>query len=97
MSGYDDDIDASVRLSMTNGPVVQEHIDFESKYVKALREVAKQLFEDVDEVRDLWMTSEIPIKRENLSVDKDGNPHHTITDLIYSKYIETDKEIVIQL
>jgi len=97
MSGYDDDIDASVRLSMTNGPVVQEHIDFESKSVKELHKVAKQLFEDVDEVRDLWMTSETPVRREDLSVDKDGNPYHTITDLIYSKYVETDKEINIQL
>jgi len=97
MSGYDDDIDASVRLSMTNGPVVQEHIDFESKSVKELHKVAKQLFEDVDEVRDLWMTSETPVRREDLSIDKDGNLYHALTDLIYSKYVETDKEINIQL
>jgi hypothetical protein len=96
MSGYDDDIDASVRLSITNGPVVQEHIDFESKSVKALREIPKQLFEDVDEVRDLWI-SESPVKREDLSVDEDGNSYHAITELIYSKYVEDDKEINIQL
>jgi hypothetical protein len=96
MSGYDDDIDASVRLSITNGPVVQEHIDFESKSAKALREIANQLFDDLDEVRDLWM-GEAPVKREDLSVDKDGNPYHAVTSLIYSKYVEDDKEINIQL
>ena len=96
MSGYDDDIDASVKLSMTNGPVVQEHIDFESNSAKALREIANQLFDDLDEVRDLWM-SEAPVKREDLSVDKDGNPYHAVTSLIYSKYVEEDKEINIQL
>jgi hypothetical protein len=96
MSGYDDDIDASVRLSITNGPVVQEHMDFESNSTKALRKIADQLFDDLDEVRDLWM-SEPPFKREDLSVDKDGNPYHAVTSLIYSKYVGEDKEIVIQL
>jgi hypothetical protein len=96
MSGYDGDLDTSVRLSITNGPVVQEHIDFESKSVEALQEVANQLFDDVDEVRDLWI-SEAPVKREDLSVDKDGNPYHAVTNIIYSKYVGEDKEIVIQL
>ena len=96
MSGYDDDIDISVRLSITNGPVVQEHIDFESKSVEDLHKVAKQLFDDVDEVRDLWI-SEAPVKREDLSIDKDGNPYHVLTELIYSKYEGNDKEINIQL
>jgi hypothetical protein len=96
VSGYEDDIDISVRLSITNGPVVQEHIDFESNSATAVEEVAKQLFDDVDEVRDLWI-SEPPIKREDLSVDKEGNPYHALTELIYSKYVEEDKEINIQL
>jgi hypothetical protein len=96
MSGYDDDIDASVRLSITNGPVVKEHINFESKSAKALREIANQLFDDLDEVRDLWI-NEAPVRREDLSVDEDGNPYHVITELIYSKYVEDDKEINIQL
>jgi hypothetical protein len=96
MSGYDDDIDASVRLSITNGPVVQEHIDFESKSVKALEQIANQLFDDIDDVRDMWI-SEAPVKREDLSVDKDGNPYHVVTNIIYSKYVENDKQISIQL
>ena len=96
MSGYEDEIDASVRLSITNGPVVQEHIDFESKSVKALEELAIQLFDDIDEVRDMWI-SEAPIKREDLSVDKDGNPYHTLTQIIYSKYVGDDKDVFIQL
>ena len=96
MSGYDDDIDASVRLSITNGPVVQEHIDFESKSVKSLQAVAKQLFDDVDEVRDLWI-NEVPVRKEDLSVDKDGNLYHTITSIIYSKYVELNKEVVVKL
>ena len=96
MSGYDDEIDASVRLSITNGPVVQEHIDFESKSAKAIEGAAVQLLDDVEEVRDMWI-SEAPVKREDLSVDKDGNPYHTITQIIYSKYVESDKEISIQL
>lgn len=96
MSGYDDDIDATVRLSITNGPVVQEHIDFESKSVKAIKKVANQLFDDVDEVRDIWL-NDGPIGRDVLSVDKDGNPYHALTEIIYSKYVESDKEIKIQL
>ena len=96
MSGYDDDIDVTVRLSVTNGPVVQEHLEFESNSVTALKEIASQLFDDVDEVRDLW-TNEVPVKREDLSVDKDGNPYHAVTNIIYSKYVGEDKEIVIQL
>jgi hypothetical protein len=96
MSGYDGDLDTSVRLSITNGPVVQEHIDFESNSATALEAVASQLFDDVDEVRDLWI-SEAPVKREDLSVDKDGNPYHAVTNIIYSKYVGEDKEIVIQL
>lgn len=96
MSGYDDDVDASVRLSVTNGPVVEEHIDFESKSAKAIEGAAVQLLDDVEEVRDMWI-SEAPVKREDLSVDKDGNPYHTITQIIYSKYVESDKEISIQL
>jgi hypothetical protein len=75
---------------------VQEHIDFESKSVEDLHKVAKQLFDDVDEVRDLWI-SEAPVKREDLSIDKDGNPYHVLTELIYSKYEGNDKEINIQL
>jgi hypothetical protein len=96
MSGYDDDIDVSVRLSVTNGPVVQEHIDFESDSVTALKVIANQLFDDVDEVRDLWFSG-APVRREDLSVDEKGNPYYTLTELMYSKYVGEDKEIRIQL
>jgi hypothetical protein len=96
MSGYDDDIDVSVRLSVTNGPVVQEHIDFESDSVAALNVIANQLFDDVDEVRDLWFSG-APVRREDLSVDEKGNPYYTLTELMYSKYVGEDKEIRIQL
>ena len=96
MSGYDGDVDVTVRLSVTNGPVVQEHLEFESNSVTALREIANQLFDDVDEVRDLWVNGAL-VKREDLSVDVDGNPYHVVTELIYSKYETEDKEIFIQL
>ena len=96
MSGYDDCVDASVRLSVINGPVVEEHVDFESKSAKAVEELTNEVLDDIYEVRDVWINHE-PIRREDLSIDKEGNPYHTITSITYTKYVETDKELSIQL
>jgi hypothetical protein len=89
-------MDITVRLSITNGPVIQDHIDFESNAVKAIEAITEELFDDIDEVRDVWFNQE-PISREELSLDQEGNPYVTLTELIYSKYVEEDKEIRIQL
>jgi hypothetical protein len=95
-SGYSDEMDINVKLSVTNGPVIQDHIDFESNSTKAIEKVCNQLFDDIDEVRDVWHNSSI-INREELEVDEEGNPHITLTSFMYSKYETFDKEIQIQL
>lgn len=95
ISGYSEDMDISVRLSISNGPVFQEHIDFESNTVKVLEKEVDQIFNDIDEVRDVWYSQEFG--RDNLGVDKDGNFLLAITGLTYNKYVSEVKDIVIQL
>ena len=96
MSGFSHDMDILVRLYISNGPVIQDHMDFESNAVKSIEVILNELFDDIDEVRDVWYNIN-PIKREDLPVDGEGNPYLMLTKFDYSKYIETDKEILIQL
>jgi hypothetical protein len=96
VSGYSDDMDINVRLSVTNGPVVQEHIDFESNSKKAIDKAVDYLFNNIDDVRDVWYNS-YTNNRELLEVDKEGNPFTTIKSIMYSKYVEEEKEVLIQL
>lgn len=95
ISGYDEDMDISVRLSISNGPVFQEHMDFESNAVKVLEKEIGRLFHTIDEVRDVWHNEEF--SRDNLGVDKDGNFLLAITGVTYNKYVGEVKDIVIQL
>ena len=96
ISGYSEDMDISVRLSISNGPVFQEHMDFESNAVKIIeKEVDHQIFNDIDEVRDVWFSQEYG--RDNLSVDIDGNFLLALTEVSYNKYVGEVKDIVIQL
>ena len=96
ISGYSEDMDISVRLSISNGPVFEEHMDFESNAVKIIeKEVDHQIFNDIDEVRDVWFSQEYG--RDNLSVDIDGNFLLALTEVSYHKYVGEVKDIVIQL
>ena len=96
ISGYSEDMDISVRLSISNGPVFQEHMDFESNAVKIIeKEVDHQIFNDIDEVRDVWFSQEYG--RDNLSVDIDGNFLLALTEVSYNKYVGEVKDIIIQL
>ena len=96
ISGYSEDMDISVRLSISNGPVFQEHIDFESNAKKAIeKEVDHQIFNDIDEVRDVWFEQEYG--RDTLGVDKDGNFLLAIPEVSYNKYVGEVKAIIIQL
>ena len=95
ISGYSEDMDISVRLSISNGPVFEEHMDFESNAVKVLEKEIYRLFDTIDEVRDVWYNQEFG--RDNLGVDKDGNFLLAITGLTYNKYVSEVKDIVIQL
>lgn len=95
ISGYSDDMDISVRLSISNGPVFQEHMDFESNTVKTLEKEVDIVFCEIDEVRDVWYSQEFG--RDNLGVDKDGNFLLAITGVTYNKYVGEVKDIVIQL
>ena len=96
ISGYSEDMDISVRLSISNGPVFEEHMDFESNAVKIIeKEVDHQIFNDIDEVRDVWFSQEYG--RDNLSVDIDGNFLLALTEVSYNKYVGEVKDIVIQL
>jgi hypothetical protein len=96
VSGYSEDMDITVRLSITNGPIIQDHIDFESNAVKAIEAITEELFDDIDEVRDVWFGKE-PLSRDQLGLDQEGNSYLTLTEITYSTYVEEDKEIVIQL
>lgn len=95
ISGYSEDMDISVRLSISNGPVFEEHMDFESNAVKVLEKEIYRLFDTIDEVRDVWYSQEFG--RDNLGVDKDGNFLLAITGVTYNKYVGEVKDIVIQL
>lgn len=95
ISGYDEDMDISVRLSISNGPVFQEHVDFESNAVKVIEKEIDTIFDKVDEIRDVWHSEEF--SRDNLAVDKDGNFLLSIPSVSYNKYVGEVKDIVIQL
>ena len=95
ISGYSEDIDISVRLSISNGPVFQEHMDFESNAVKVIEKEIDNLFDEIDEARDFWFTQEFD--RDNLGVDKDGNFLLALTEVSYNKYVGEVKDIIIQL
>ena len=94
-SGYDSDMDVSVRLNIENGPVFQEHIDFELNAVNTIKKAMDDLFEDVDEVRDFWFNKEFGI--DTLEVDSDGNHLLALTEVHYTKYVTDIKDIFIQL
>ena len=71
-------------------------MDFESNAVKIIeKEVDHQIFNDIDEVRDVWFSQEYG--RDNLSVDIDGNFLLALTEVSYNKYVGEVKDIVIQL
>ena len=95
ISGYSEDMDISVRLSISNGPVFEEHMDFESNAVKVLEKKIYKLFDTIDEVRDVWFSQEF--SRDSLGVDKDGNFLLSIPSVSYNKYVGEVKDIVIQL
>ena len=95
ISGYQEDMDISVRLSISNGPVFQEHIDFESNAVKVIEKEIDTLFDEIDEARDFWFSQEFG--RDNLGVDKDGNFLLALTEVSYNKYVGEVKDIVIEL
>jgi len=95
-SGYSDDLDVSVRLSVTNGPVIQDHVDFESKSVKDIIKVLNTILDTIDDVRDIWYNGNI-VTRENLGLDENGNYKVVLTEFMYNKYETMDKEVTIQL
>jgi hypothetical protein len=96
VSGYSEDMDITVRLSISNGPVIQDHIDFERNSVKSIEVITEELFDDIDEVRDVWF-NQGAFSRDQLGLDEEGNSYLTLTELTYSKYVEEDKEIKIEL
>lgn len=95
ISGYSGDIDISVRLSISNGPVFQEHMDFESNAVKVIKKEIDTLFDEVDEAKDFWFSQEFG--RDTLGVDNDGNFLLAIPEVSYNKYVGEVKNIVIQI
>jgi hypothetical protein len=95
LSGYSEDIDISVRLSVINGPVFQEHVDFESNAVEVITKEIDNFYNNVDEVNDFWFTQDFD--RDTLKVDSDGNFLLTLTEISYNKYVGDVKEISIQL
>jgi hypothetical protein len=98
LSGYQDDFDLSVRLSIANGPVFQEHLDFESNAVEVItKAIEKHLFDnvDLDNVSDFWFSQEF--SRDSLGVDSDGNFLLAITEIEFNKYVGDVKDVFIQL
>lgn len=95
ISGYSDEMDVSLRLNVINGPVVEEHFEFEKKAVKSIYQKVDELYDDIDEVRDAWYNR--TFDREELTLDKDGNAVLTLTEIDYSRYEGEEKEINIQL
>lgn len=95
LSGYEEEVDASVRLSVVNGPVVEEHVNFETNAVKVLENKVSQVFLDVDEVRDVWIGKDF--SKDDLDVDEEGNFLVVIKEINYNKYEGEFKEVTIQL
>ena len=95
LSGYSEDIDISVRLSVINGPVFQEHVDFESNAVEVITKEIDNFYNNVGEVNDFWFIKEFD--RDTLGVDSDGNFLLTLTEVEYNKYAGDIKDIFIQL
>jgi hypothetical protein len=98
LSGYEGDYDISVRLSIANGPVFQEHLDFESNAVEVItKAISEGLYDniDIDLVSDFWFSKEF--SRESLGVNSDGNFLLTLTEIHYNKYVGDIKDVFIQL
>lgn len=95
VSGYTDELDADVKLLIMNGPVVEDHVKFEERTAERLRLKVEEIFKEMDYINSVWHNVEIT--RDQLPVDKDGNPFLLIHNVTYSKYQGEEKEIRIQL
>jgi hypothetical protein len=99
--GYGEDVAADVRLIISNGPVSEDHIDFEkdtSKYL--IGEIEKALDDpkicsEYCEINNVYM--ELSQNASELTRDSEGNYEVLIEDFDYSKYMDEDKEIHISI
>jgi hypothetical protein len=99
--GYGEDVAADVRLIISNGPVSEDHIQFEkdtSKYL--IGEIEKALDDpkicsEYYEINNVYM--ELHQSASELTRDSEGNYEVLIEDFDYSKYMDEDKEIHISI
>lgn len=96
VDGYEDQVDVSVRFTILNGPVVEEHANLE-KSMKELIEkhILETLCKDVYEINSLYLNEEF--SRDSMKVDKDGNYVAVMASMGYYKYDEENKDVSINI
>ena len=96
VTGYQDDVDATVRLIINNGPVVEEHSLVEYSIKSILNKAVDEVFENIDDVNNVYVSMKT-LTPQSMKTDSKGNLYAELHMVTYSKYVDENRNIEFQL